>query len=95
MAQVTLWSRDSAVGVPGATATGLRVAVTYSTITIPPRSIAAPLAWYREATADELKANPRLRFYPKDKAAEAAEAGLISADLLILTASAPPTLEVP
>ena len=95
MVQVTLWSRDSAAGVPGGTATGLQVAVTYSTMLIPPRSVLLPLSDYREATDPERVAEFRLRFYPKDKAAAEAELKAIREDMDRVAASSPPTLEVP
>jgi len=95
MSQVTLWSRDPAVGVPGTIVGSEAVAVTYSTMLIPPRSVLLPLSAYREATAPERVANPRLRFYPKDQAAQDVELKAIREDMDKLAASAPPTLEVP
>jgi hypothetical protein len=95
MAQVTLWSRDRAVGLPGTAAGAEVVAVTYSTMLIPPRSVLLPLSAYREATDAERVANPRLRFYPKDKPAQDAELKAIREDMDKVAASAPSTLEVP
>jgi hypothetical protein len=95
MAQVTLWSRDLPVGVPGVPPGAELVAVTYSTTTIPPRSVLLPLSAYREATDPERVANPRLHFYPKDKAAQDLELKAIREDLGKVEKVRPPTLEVP
>ncbi len=95
MTQITLWSRERAVGVPGGGAGDELVAVTYSTFTIPPRSVLLPLSDYRPATDPERVAEPRLRFYPKDQAAQDVELKAVRADLDKVAASAPPTLEVP
>lgn len=95
MPQVQLLSREPAPTVPGQAAVGELVAVTYSTMAVPPRSILLPLSSYRPPTDDEWVARPRLRFYPKDKPAEDAEAQAIGEDLRKVTGSAPPILEVP
>jgi hypothetical protein len=95
MTQVTLWRREPAVGLPGEADGVERIAVTYSTTTIPPRSILTPLDAYRPATDTERVANPRLRFYPKDKAAEDSELNAIREGMDKVAASAPSTLEVP
>jgi hypothetical protein len=95
MPQVALWSRDQAVGVPGSTARGELVAVVYSTHVVPPRSVLLPLSGYREATDAERVANPRLLFYPKDKAAQDAEVKAIGDDLHKVEQVRPSTLEVP
>jgi hypothetical protein len=95
MAQVTLWSRDRAVGVPGLEPGAASIAVTYSTTAIPPRSVILPLENYRGPTAEELSSIPRLHFYPKDKAAQELELKAIREDMDKVAASAPSTLEVP
>jgi hypothetical protein len=95
MTQVTLLSRERALGLPGAGAAAELIPVTYCTITIPPRSVLLPLSAYREATGTELVVNARLRFYPKDQAAQDAELKAIREDMDKVAASAPPTLEVP
>jgi len=95
MAQVTLWSRELAGAVVGSATGAERVAVTYSTAAIPPRSVLLPLESYREATGTERVANVRLRFYPIDAAAASVELKAIREDMDKVAASAPPTLEVP
>jgi len=95
MTEVTLWSRELAAGLLGGAAGAERVAVTYSTTRIPPRSVVLPFSAYREATGAERVANVRLRFYPKDPAAADAELKAIRADMDKVAASAPSTLEVP
>ena len=95
MPQVQLLSREPAPSVPGQTAVAELVAVTYSTMQVPPRSVLLPLTSYRQPTDEELAATPRLRFYPKDPAAEDAEAQAIGEDLRKVTGNAPPILEVP
>jgi len=95
MPQITLWSRDRAVGFPGEAAGAERVAVTYSTTMIPPRAVLLPSDSYRPATREELVGNPRVLFYPKDKAAQDAELAAIGEDLRHVQQTAPPTLEVP
>jgi len=95
MPQVQLLSREPAPSVPGQAAGDELVATTYSTTTIPPRSVLLPGSGYRPATDAELSGNPRLRLYPKDQAAQNAEAQAIGEDLRKVTGNAPPTLEVP
>ena len=95
MAQVTLWSRELGAAVLGQASGAERVAVTYSTMLIPPRSVLLPLSAYREATGTERVVNPRLRFHPKDQAAQDLELKAIREDMDKVAASAPPTLEVP
>lgn len=95
MPQVQLLSREPAPTVPGQAVVGDQVAVTYSTMQVPPRSVLLSLGWYREATDAELAANRRLRFYPKDRSGEIAELGAIGEDLRKVTGNAPPILEVP
>lgn len=95
MTQITLWSRELAGGFPG-TPTGLeRVAVTYFTTAVPPRTVLLPLDFYREATDAELSANPRLQLYPKDQAAQDAELQAIRQDYDRAVAAAPPTFHLP
>lgn len=95
MTQVTLWSRQQAVGVPGERPGSELVAVTYSTNLVPPRSVLLPLSAYRQATNEELHANPRLAYYPFSPATQAAELQAIGDDLGKIGRAAPPTLEVP
>jgi len=95
MPQISLLARDRAAGFPGEPAGQERIAVTYSTTTIPPRSVILPPDSYREATADELKVNPRLRFYPKDKATFDRELQAIGEDIRNVEQKAPPTFEIP
>ncbi len=95
MTQITLWNRERAVRIPAEKAGADLIEVTYSTATIPPRSVLLPRGDYREATDTERRANPRSLFVPVDMAAEVRELKAIREDMDKVAASAPPTLEVP
>jgi len=95
MATVTILRREPSTGSPPGAPTQHAVAVTYATPAVPPRSVNLPAASYRVATADELKANPRYMFLPKDQASEQAERLTIQQDIAQALKSAPTSFEVP
>lgn len=95
MPKVQIISRDRAVHYPGEPPEAHLVAVTYSSLLIPPRTLGLPPQRYRAASPAELAAQPRLKLYPVDQAALDQELKAIGEDLAKSQLAAPPTYEVP
>jgi hypothetical protein len=95
MPTVTILRREWTPGAPPGAPTEHAVAVTYSTPDVPPRSVLLPVKNYNPVTADELRANPRYMFLPKDQPAEEAERLAIRQDMDRALTSAPTRFEVP
>jgi hypothetical protein len=95
MATVTILRRELAPGAPPGAPTEHVVAVTYYGPGAPPRTIHVPSPNYRLATNEELHANPRYAFLPKDQPAVIAERLAIQQDIEQVLKSAPTSFEVP
>jgi len=95
MAQVSILSRSQAIRSLAPGQSEVVVAVTYATDLFLPRTVYLPLASYREATPDELAANPGLAMVPVDQAAQNAELAAIRQDYDRARAVTPPIFELP
>lgn len=95
MPEVSILARDPSVIFPAPEVAQEVVAVTYSAPAIPPRIIQIPIANYRLATPEELRANPRYRMVPKDAAAARGEQDAIAQDVQRAVAGRPHTFTVP
>jgi hypothetical protein len=95
MPTVTILRREPTPGAPPGAPTEHAVAVTYATPAVPPRIVVLSAKNYRDATADELKANPRYQLLPVDQASEQAERLAIQQDMEQALKSTPTSFEVP
>lgn len=93
MAQITLLRRERAITTPQGGPIKEVVAVTYSTLAIPPRQVFLPLDLYRPATEEELAANPRYQMLPGQPGAIDTERKLIQADIEGIVQAPPDTFE--
>jgi hypothetical protein len=95
MPRVTILSRELIVRSNSAGQPEHVLAVIYSSTAIPPRTIYPPLFLYRNATAEELIANPRIHYYPKDQSTQDRELQAIRQDFDLALSAAPPTFDLP
>lgn len=95
MPKVTILRRDEALCFPAPGHSQAVVSVTYATDLFLPRTVDLPLASYREATPDELAANPDLRMIPVDQPAQDAELLAIRQDYDRACAVTPPRFDLP
>lgn len=70
------------------------VEVMFSTPAIPPRAVRLPLVDYRQATPEELSANPRYHYLPANEQAADRERRAIEVDISRVTSSPATTIEL-
>lgn len=71
------------------------VEVTFMSDAVGPRSLTLPLASYRDATPEELAANPRYHVLPVDQAALDTEKTAIQEEIQRAAVAPPETFELP
>jgi hypothetical protein len=95
MAQVSILRRDQRLRSPVPGQSEVVVAVSYATELFLPRTVDLPLASYREATPDELAANPNLTMIPIAQSAQDAELLAIRQDYDRACVAKPLSFELP
>jgi len=95
MAQATILRRERVLRVSPSGEAAEVVEVSYSTLTLLPRTVHLSLDLYRAATPDELAANPRYQMLPVNEQAVAAEREAIQMDRKAAIAAVPQTFELP
>ena len=94
MPLVTILSRERLLQFPEPNRSETRVALTYQTELLPPRTIFLPNDPYEDVPADSAEAAGGILVIPKDEAAQAAEDAAIRKDIDAVQAFVPPTREI-